>query len=75
MKKWNNPELTILNISETAAVTADGFCQFDKTVVCIAKGNGSGQCNNCSYNPCGNKSNGTQIRGEESSSTDSDLLS
>lgn len=70
MKKWNSPELLVLNICETAAVTADGFCQYDKTVRCIANGKGPGQCNNCSYNPNNNKSNGTQERGEEIDGTD-----
>ncbi len=75
MKQWSKPELFVLNINETSAITADGFCQFDKTVVCIAKGNGGGQCNNCTYNPGNNKTNGSQIRGEEISNSESDSLS
>ncbi len=57
MKNWNTPNITELNISETAGNnhqngnTHGKLCVYDPSQVCNAQGNGKGICNNCMYNP------------------------
>lgn len=57
MKKWNKPELAVVEIKETAKQdhqngnTHGKVCKFNPSLGCNAQGNGNGICNGCVNNP------------------------